>query len=424
MSSPVPGRRRAVVILTAAVVVASALLGRGQEGRTTDEKTWNRRTPGAGNYQIVTEVSGRDQLHPFLPPPSDPRRLETVCEARREGVAVAIPTTEQYLASLLAKPVADEDVPPLVVAHHDLGQLWAYRGRMDKAIPEMEAALKLLTGRSNTDPAYLEAVLGVLNLRGGELENCLHDHNPARCIFPIQGPGEHTKTAGSEAAFDYFLRHLRRNPDNLEVRWLLNVAAMTLGRYPDGVPKEQLIPPSALASAEDPGRFRDVAHGYGLDSPGRAGGALVEDLDGDGFYDLVLSSVDPCAPLRYYHSNGDASFDERAAASGLGGQLGGINLVQTDYDNDGRPDVFVMRGGWEFPIRNSLLHKNADGTFTDVTLQAGLAQQRSPHPRRGVGRLRQRRPPRPVRRPRGDARPALPEPRRRHLRRRRPRRGR
>ena len=51
-------------------------------------------------------------------------------------------------------------MPPLVVAHHDLGQLWAYRGRMDKAIPEMEAALKLLTGRLKTDPAYLEAVRG------------------------------------------------------------------------------------------------------------------------------------------------------------------------------------------------------------------------------------------------------------------------
>jgi hypothetical protein len=47
--------------------------------------------------------------------------------------------------------------------------------------------------------------------------------------------------------------------------------------------------------------------------------------------------------------------------------------VQTDYNNDGRPDVFVMRGGWELAMRNSLLRNNPDGTFTDVTREAGLS---------------------------------------------------
>ncbi len=54
---------------------------------------------------------------------------------------------------------------------------------------------------------------------------------------------------------------------------------------------------------------------------------------------------------------------------------GGLNLIQGDYDNDGFVDVLVLRGGWlgkdgRFP--NSLLRNNGDGTFTDVTEQAGL----------------------------------------------------
>ena len=53
-------------------------------------------------------------------------------------------------------------------------------------------------------------------------------------------------------------------------------------------------------------------------------------------------------------------------------QLGGLNVTQTDYDNDGRLDLFVMRGGWETAIRNSLLRNEGDGRFTDVTAAAGL----------------------------------------------------
>ena len=54
----------------------------------------------------------------------------------------------------------------------------------------------------------------------------------------------------------------------------------------------------------------------------------------------------------------------RSAAAGLMAQTGGLNSVQTDFNNDGRPDIFVMRGGWEVAMRNSLLRNNPDGTFT------------------------------------------------------------
>ena len=61
--------------------------------------------------------------------------------------------------------------------------------------------------------------------------------------------------------------------------------------------------------------------------------------------------------------------------AGLVGELGGLNIMQTDYNNDGFPDVLVLRGGWfgtEGHFPKSLLRNNGDGTFEDVTESAGL----------------------------------------------------
>src|SRR5205814_223380 len=59
--------------------------------------------------------------------------------------------------------------------------------------------------------------------------------------------------------------------------------------------------------------------------------------------------------------------------SGLDRQIGGLYCVQTDYNNDGWLDIYVARGGWTgVPQRHSLMRNNKDGTFTDVTKEAGL----------------------------------------------------
>src|ERR1019366_1524192 len=76
-----------------------------------------------------------------------------------------------------------------------------------------------------------------------------------------------------------------------------------------------------------------------------------------------------------FHNNGDGTFTDRTAEAGLTGLVGGLNIVETDYDNDGRPDVLVLRGAWlgkEGHYPPSLLHNRGDGTFEDVTRRAGL----------------------------------------------------
>src|SRR5581483_5853459 len=123
---------------------------------------------------------------------------------------------------------------------------------------------------------------------------------------------------------------------------------------------------------ESIGRFRDVAVRAGVNAYSLAGGAVIDSFGNDGLLDIVTSSMDLCEPLHYFKNKGDGTFVERTAQAGLSDQLGGLNMIQADYDNDGCMDLLVLRGGWEFPMRKSLLRNNCRGGFTDVTRESGL----------------------------------------------------
>jgi hypothetical protein len=174
---------------------------------------------------------------------------------------------------------------------------------------------------------------------------------------------------------------LAESPDDVRYRWLLNIAHMTLGTYPDGVPAEFLIPPSVFESQADVGRFEEIAPEAGLYNVKLAGGAIMDDFDNDGLLDIVTTTWDPCGSMTYYHNDGDGRFSDYTSRAGLDGQTGGLNAVQADYDNDGWLDVLVVRGGWmrvDGRMRMSLLRNNGDNTFTDMTYQAGLASPAFP----------------------------------------------
>jgi hypothetical protein len=212
-------------------------------------------------------------------------------------------------------------------------------------------------------------------LRLGEIENCLGHHCCQSCIAPIEAGGQHTEKRGSQNAIPILERMLARQPDDYEARWLLNLAHMTLGTWPDGVAEKQRIAPSRFTSEYELPRFRDVAQECGITVQSISGGAITEDFDRDGFLDVMVSSMGLRDQLHYYRANGDGTFSDRTAEAGLTGEVGGLNLIQGDYDNDGFVDVFVLRGAWlddSGEIPNSLLRNRGDGTFEDVTEKAGM----------------------------------------------------
>ena len=73
-------------------------------------------------------------------------------------------------------------------------------------------------------------------LRMGEQENCLINHNADSCLFPIRESGVHQLPRGSRGAVAVLTELLQKYPGDLRARWLLNIAYMTLGEYPDQVP--------------------------------------------------------------------------------------------------------------------------------------------------------------------------------------------
>lgn len=363
---------RILPLLGAASLVAIA--GLSQSGQ--QDQSWNRRVEGAGNYQIVLEVSGRVEIARSFKMP-DPMNLRAICQEKKDSEERAFRSADGYLSSLKQSAGSNRRQLEIARLHIELGQIWSYRGEMAKAIEHFEAARESLSKAVIDQPAYaedliyLDEILGISYLRKGELDNCVHNHNAEDCIFPLTKNARHNLTAGSSAAIAHFNRHLARKPDNLEVRWLLNLAHMTLGSHPRGIPAKDLIP--IPPSPDRLPRFPDVAGQLGIDRISAAGGAIMDDFDNDGLNDIVLSSVDACEPMSYFHNEGGGRFADWTEKAGLSNQIGGINCTQTDYNNDGWLDIFVMRGGWEFPMRNSLLRNNGDNTFTDVTIESGLA---------------------------------------------------
>ncbi len=229
-------------------------------------------------------------------------------------------------------------------------------------------------GIANPIPAF-DALMATAYLRVAEQSNCHAQHNRDSCLFPIRGGGVHSFTEGSRRAVGHLKRSLENNPDNLAARWLLNIAHMALDQYPDQPSAPLLIPPEVFASGFDVGRFANVAYDAGVAVSGLAGGVAMEDFDGDGDLDLITSGWGMRDPLRFFANDGGGRFEERSAAAGLTGQVGGLNLAHADYDNDGDADVLVLRGAWQGingRQPNSLLRNNGDGSFVDVTEFAGV----------------------------------------------------
>lgn len=236
-------------------------------------------------------------------------------------------------------------------------------------------ALAIGVQLNNPIGVRLKSALAIAYMRLGEQENCIQNHNHQSCIVPIQSDGIHTLTQGSTEAIKLFEEILKIDPKNFQSIWLLNLAHMTLGTYPEGVPANYLLPETYFnENSDDINRFENIATKVGLDDNRLSGGAIFDDFDNDGDLDLIASSWGFHDQIKYY-INDNGKFTESASSKGLEGVIGGLNIKQTDYNNDGFLDLYIMRGAWmrwDGAIPNTLLKNNGDGSFTDVTLEAGL----------------------------------------------------
>ena len=264
-----------------------------------------------------------------------------------------------------------------LIVRQQLAQEQLRSGNAEAALKALEP-MDALAAQTHAPAAAQRELLhlrALAYLRLGETENCLAHHGQHSCVFPIRAAGVHTLPRGAEGAVRDFTTLLQQDAHDDLARWLLNVAYMQLGRYPQGVPPRFLLPAKLFASEREIPEWLDVAALAGIDLATRSGGAVVEDFDGDGLLDIVTSTSNPTGAMHLFHNNGNGSFSDWTERAGLADEVGGLNLVLTDYDNDGHPDLLVLRGAWwghfgEYPF--SLLHNRGDGSFEDVTVRAGL----------------------------------------------------
>jgi tetratricopeptide (TPR) repeat protein len=98
--------------------------------------------------------------------------------------------------------------------------------------------------------------------------------------------------------------------------------------------------------------------------------AAVSDYDGDGNVDLYVTSSRPGSPNALFRNEGSMRFTETARAAGVAevNDASGVSMdaAFADLDNDGFDDLYIVKWG-----RNQLFRNRGDGTFTDITAEAG-----------------------------------------------------
>ena len=169
------------------------------------------------------------------------------------------------------------------------------------------------------------------------------------------------------------------------------------------------VGPNRLYHNEGGKRFSDVTAKAGVaGSPIFSTSCAFVDIDRDSDVDLfVVNYVDAridnnafcgdatkkiriyCHPLNFaplenvlYRNNGNGTFTDVSREAGIAGHKGnGLGVVSGDYDDDGLPDIFVAND----TTPNFLFHNEGRGTFKEVALLSGVAVAADGRPRAGMG---------------------------------------
>lgn len=173
------------------------------------------------------------------------RNLQTVCKLRGESLASA----QEYLKQKLAPASTDGTGLNRMQGHSVLAQLYGFQGQMKNAIEEWKLAYDEAQLQDSKFLPNLEESLGVSYLHLSEMENGAYHDSLSLDIFPpLQPSASYKYKDESRQAIEHFESYLRDRPNDLEVKWLLNLAYMTLGEYPMGVPQAYRIPESDFHS--------------------------------------------------------------------------------------------------------------------------------------------------------------------------------
>ena len=254
-------------------------------------------------------------------------------------------------------------------------------------VPDLSASKRQFEIVLELEPNNLEAMLqlGLAEFRLGEadkaaerFENIIQNYRRHSGAYYYLGV-YHLRHGNPQEAATNFKEALRLKPRDPETLWNLWTAYTKLGGYPAELPEEFKIQPwEGFGTSNSMGQdslFTDIAPDLKMDKVDGGRGSAWGDYDKDGDLDIV--AVGTYQPHALFRNNGDGTFTNVADQAGVADPRGGWGSLFADYDNDGYPDLYITRGGWSGAEENTLYHNNGDGTFTDVTHTAGVADPQS-----------------------------------------------
>ncbi|HEX8889228.1 MAG TPA: FG-GAP-like repeat-containing protein [Pyrinomonadaceae bacterium] len=181
---------------------------------------------------------------------------------------------------------------------------------------------------------------------------------------------------------------------------LLDIYLVCYSQTPQSDPAAKLK--DALYRNNGDGTFTDVTESAGISNSMLGMGLAVGDFNNDGFADIYITGY---GASKLYRNNGNGTFTDITAQAGVNNKAWGTSAVWFDYDNDGYLDLFVCNylsfdpegkvpcdffDGRPYCYLSKfkgspsvLYHNNRDGTFTDVSVKAGIAA----HAGKGLGAI-------------------------------------
>jgi Tfp pilus assembly protein PilF len=172
--------------------------------------------------------------------------------------------------------------------------------------------------------------------------------------FVLKGAGENRATPGASTGACFFDFDGDGKPD------LFLVSGTTEGN-------------SHLLRNLGDGRFEDVTQEAGIHLAGNGLGCAAGDFDSDGHTDLAVCLSDG---VRLLHNKGDGKFEDVTQAVGIRRGKGCVGVTFVDYDHDGDLDLYITMaadsGSPGTPAHNVLWRNNGNSTFTDISAETGL----------------------------------------------------
>ena len=247
-------RRLSLFIVSFGLPAVPMLIGKSSCGVTSQQSRWSQTRIWAFVLFLCGAFGGCDLQATSLAELSGNKPASKQEDSHKKMIAILANVADGVTTAdrlfLPVTPPRSEMLRSLSMLPEDASAIERYRlhsmlsiaelnlGNEREAIKHLEVAEKLASDpRNNISEAKHQEVLyrlGVSYMRLAETENCCLRNSPASCIIPFQPAAIHTNRTGAENAISYFSKSLKKsNGVDQRSLWLMNIAYMTLGEYPD-----------------------------------------------------------------------------------------------------------------------------------------------------------------------------------------------